>query len=314
MGFLIVLISALFFCFQNVIVRILFTPQTLLGLWPTGGFVPPTLYHSLLLLLLRMAWVVPLMALVATRLYPQTWREMALLRQKSQRGLLGQSLACGLLMFLYLVLLYIAVGLIPTGIALTLFFSYPVFTALFSWYLFGDRLTHLRRLIMVLVLGGGALTTVNGNTDLDLSWLGILMALSSGIAYAGYTVLAQKSFAHLHPVPFTWISFATTLCLSTIILMTWQLKDAVSLPWTPLWIGGLLSALVTFAGHVLNNYGIQRIGASQAAIVGASNPALTALLAWVVIQEQLGIVQVSGILLVTLSVALLGRTMAPTPK
>ena len=36
-------------------------------------------------------------------------------------------------MFLYLALLYVAIGQIATGIALTLFFTFPVFTALFSW-------------------------------------------------------------------------------------------------------------------------------------------------------------------------------------
>lgn len=310
LGFLIVLTAAIFFCFQNVIVRVLFTPQTLLGFWPTGGFVSPTLYHSLLLLLLRMAVVVPLMATLARALYPKTWQEIRSLSTQPQRPLLLQTLACGFLMFLYLVLLYIAVGLIPTGIALTLFFSYPVFTALLAWYLFGDRPTALRWSVMGLVLVGSALTVPQrASGAVNLGW-GVAMGIASGLAYAGYTVIAQKSVAHLHPVPFTWISFLTTLVLSVFCLSFWPHHET-ALPWLPLWIGGFCSALVTFVGHLLHNYGIRLIGASQAAIIGATNPALTAVLAWFTIQERLTVLQVSGILLVTLSVALLSRRLEP---
>ena len=308
LGFLIVLLSSVFFCFQNVIVRVLFTEQTILGLFRTGGFVTPTLYNSFLLMFLRMLLVVPLMAFLAPKLYPSTWRDIAQLRDLEQRNLLLQSLLCGFLMFLYLALLYISIGMIPTGIALTLFFTYPVFTALFSWRLFGDRPTLLRWSVIGLVLLGSFLTAPHTNTTTEgNSLIGITMGIASGIAYALYTVFAQKSFEKLHPVPFTWLSFTTTLVLSAACLLLWNNVHLAQLPWLALWIGGLLSAIVTFAGHLLNNFGIRLIGATSASMVAASNPALTVLLAWVTIQEALNGLQIVGVAIVTLSVALLSR-------
>jgi drug/metabolite transporter (DMT)-like permease len=79
------------------------------------------------------------------------------------------------------------------------------------------------------------------------------------------------------------------------------------LAWLPLWIGGLLSAIATFAGHLLNNFGIRLIGATSASMISASNPALTATLAWLTIQETLNGLQLIGVVIVTLSVALLSR-------
>ncbi|HEY9658216.1 MAG TPA: DMT family transporter, partial [Allocoleopsis sp.] len=188
-GFFIVLLASCFFCLQNVIVRVLFTEHAILGTWQTGGFVTPTLQHSLLLLFMRMLVVVPLMASLASRLYPATWKEIAQLRQPERQTLLLQSLGCGFLMFLYLVLLYVAVGLIPTGIAMTLFFTYPVFTALLSWQLFGDRPTTLRWSVMALVLLGSTLTMPHlSDRVADDPWLGIFMGVASGVAYACYTV------------------------------------------------------------------------------------------------------------------------------
>ncbi len=138
------------------------------------------------------------------------------------------------------------------------------------------------------------------------SLIGITTGNACGNAYAFYTVFAQKSFQKLHPVPFTWLSFATTLALSGVSLPLWNAHE-VQLSWLPLWIGGLLSVIFTFAGHLMNNYGIRLIGATSASMIGASNPALTVVLAWLIIQETLTSLQVTGVAIVTLSVVLLSR-------
>jgi drug/metabolite transporter (DMT)-like permease len=306
LGFLIVLLSSVFFCFQNVIVRVLFNEYPILGLFQTGGFVTPTPQNSFLLMFMRMLLVVPLMAFLAPKLYSPTWKDVRQLGNLEQRTLLLQSVGCGILMFLYLVLLYISIGLIPAGIALTLFFSYPVFTTLFSWRLFGSRPTLFRWSVMGLILLGSSLTLPHPQTANGFSSLGVVTGITSGITYALYTVIAQKSFEAIHPVPFTWISFTTTLVLSAASLLIWNVHEA-QLAWLPLWIGGLLSAIATFAGHLLNNFGIRRIGAASASMISASNPALTVILAWLTIQETLNGLQLVGVVIVTSSVALLSR-------
>ena len=314
LGFLIVLLSAVFFCFQNVIVRVLFNEYLIFGSFQTGGFVAPTLQNSFLLLFMRMLWVVPLMAFLVPTLYPPTWKEIQQLRHREQRPLLLQSIGCGFLMFLYLALLYVSIGLIPTGIALTLFFTYPVFTALLSWRFLGNRPSLFRWSVMGLILFGSTLTMPYSRTaTADSSLVGVGLGVASGVAYALYTVFAQKSFERLHPFPFTWISFAVTLVLSTVSLVFWQGQEA-QLAWVPLWIGGLLSAIATFVGHLLNNFGIRLIGATSASMIGASNPALTVILAWVAIQEKLNDLQLLGVAIVTLSVALLSREHRPSQK
>ncbi len=310
-GFVLVLLSSFFFCFQNVIVRVLFNEQTIFGIVQTGGFVTPTLPNSFLLMLMRMALVVPLMAGLATKLYPATWRDIGQLHTSEKRPSLLRSLLGGLCMFLYLALLYISLGLISTGIAMALFFTYPVFTALFSWRLFGSRPTRFQWGVMVLVMVGSFLTLPHTATAMDSrSLIGILTGVASGVVYAFYTVNAQKSFSMIHPVPFTWMSFATTLGLCAGCLLVWQVfgqEHYGGLAWTALWIGGLLSAIATTAGHMLNNFGIRHIGATTAAMIGASNPAFTVVLAWFAIQEWLNALQLTGVALVTLSVALLSR-------
>jgi drug/metabolite transporter (DMT)-like permease len=217
-------------------------------------------------------------------------------------------------MFSYLVLIYLAIGLIPAGVALTLFFTYPLFTALLSWWWFGERPGLFRYGVMALVLLGTALTVPRLNLAANPGiGVGVILGVTSGLTFAFYTVIAQKSFKQIHPVPFTWVSFATTLVLYLLSLLIWPLPTE-PLPWQSLWVGGLLSALFTFAGHLLNNLGIQKIGAADAAIVSATNPALTVMLAWLTISETLNLMQIIGVLIVTLGVMLLSQEKRWFPK
>ncbi|MGD1809765.1 EamA family transporter, partial [Dapis sp. BLCC M126] len=55
------------------------------------------------------------------------------------------------------------------------------------------------------------------------------------------------------------------------------------------------------------NYGIKLIGATTAATIGATNPSLTAILAWLTIQETINGLQILGIVIVTVGILLLSQ-------
>lgn len=307
-GYVLILLATICFGAQNLITRVLFIPSNLLGLVETGGFVEPTLPNSFLLMFMRMAVGVPLMAVLLPPVYPPLWSDLRRLRSADYRRELYLALVGGVLMFSYLALLYVSVGRIAAGIALTLFFTFPVYTALLDWYWFGHRPSLSRWAILALILLGSALTIPMTGAAIA-SWVGVVFGLASGVVYAFYTVAAQKAFETFHPVPFTGISFAVTLVLSAVSLLLWP-GDLAGLLWPALWVGGLLSAIATLTGHVLNNLGIRSVGATAASMLGAANPALTAVLAWGILQEQLSLVQGLGVLLVTVSVGLLSFTKA----
>jgi drug/metabolite transporter (DMT)-like permease len=307
LGFILVLLSSVFFCIQNVVVRILFAEQTLIGMGVTGGFLTPTLHNSFLLLLLRMVLAVPLMGLLVSRLHPPIWQEVRKLAHPSERRALAHAIAGGLLMFTYLALLYVSIGLIATAIALTLFFTFPIFTALLSWRFLGQRPSAMQWGIMGCIMVGSALTIPAEQWSGGGSWVGAVLGVASGVAYASYTVNAQKSFDYLHPLTYTWLSFALTLLFSAACLVVWPIANAQDLAWTPIWLWSLISGIVTFAGHMLFNSGIKHIGATLASMLGSANPALTVVLAWVAIRETLATVQLLGVGIVTASVASLGR-------
>ncbi|WP_414753620.1 DMT family transporter [Anabaena sp. CCY 9910] len=301
-----VLLSSFFLTIHNVTVRVLFSEHLVLGVFVLGGYVKPDLPNSFLLMFMRMLLVVPLMATLALKLYPSAGKEIQDLFRRERFDVLIQAVGCGILMFVYIAALYVAIGLIPTGIALTLFFTYPVFTALLAWKFFGDRPTPFRWLVMSMILIGGVLTIPQSSTSYSSNTvvIGIFASLSAGVIYAFYNVIAQICLEKFHPVPFTWISFTSTLLLSGVNLLIFS-PSSSQLDWTPLWIGSIFSGVISFIGHTLNNLGIRMIGATKASIVGSSSPALTALVAWITISENLNLIQSLGIAVVTLGIALL---------
>lgn len=304
LGLWLILISTLALSVHNVIVRILLgQPIALLGLFSFGGFVQPTIGNSLLILWMRMLIVVPLMMGIAGFIYPPVWQDIKRLILDRDRRSLITVMFSGAFLFLSQVLIYIAIAQISPGVAVTILFMYPLLTVPLAWWLFGDRPTQLRLVVMLLILVGVVLTAAPRLSGATLNG-GVLTAVFSGLAFALYLILMQIGFKKLHPVPVSLVQFMTILVLSSVSLSLPLPLEVSVLPdgRAGFLIGGLVLGVLTLFGYLANNFGVRYMGAAQASIVAASGPVLTAVLAAFLIQTKLEPVQVIGILLVTIGV------------
>jgi drug/metabolite transporter (DMT)-like permease len=312
-GLLLVALSAVMSSLYNVAIKVIFD-RGFDGL----GDLDPTLGNIFLILMLRLLVVVPLTLLLAPILHPQVWQDLKRLADsvrknspaangKTQRVLL-LSLISGCFLFLSQVLIYIAIGSITAGGAITLFFIYPIITGLLSWFLFRERPSAFRfgaiAVIFcgeLLVLGGAAATGIGNNS------LGSTTAIFSGMAFAVYVILTRICTAKIHPVTATVINFATMLLLSLIGLMI-PLPSNLSLAiesskLLEVILSAFILGVLTLCGYLCNNFGIRQLGASRSAIIGTVVPILTVIFAGLMIQETLDIVQILGVLLVAVGAA-----------
>ena len=307
-GFLLVLLSSLGLALQNLVISVIFNKSSIFGMFELGGFVAPTLGNSLLILWLRMLVVVPLMAIFVTAQYPSMWRDIKQFALLKDWFLFLQVLGSGFFLFLSQVLIYLALGPISPGVAITIFFIYPIITVLLQWLMFGNRPSLFRSLFIFSVLLGFVLIILPSSGG-DFSGLGISAAVGSAIAFALYIILAQTSAKNLNPIPLSWINFVIILAFSGLSLAgplpaSWHFDVAPGM-WSGLFLSSLLLAGTTLVSYLLNHIGIIKIGAARASILGITVPSLTALLAWVIIQKPLQEQQFFGMLLVTLGVAAL---------
>jgi drug/metabolite transporter (DMT)-like permease len=326
-GLVLALSSAVVLSLFNVCLRILIkgkNPRMVFGVFEFPGVVTPGFGNSLLILLMRLIVVMALMPILATFLYPSVWKDIRRLFQSGDRALWSKVLGSAFFLFLSQVLIYLAIGNIPAGIAITIFFIYPIVTVLGSWILFGSRPSRVGFLAIVgitagLILAGwpsfAAPAPGGGNVG-----VGVAAALASGITFAGYVLLTQMAAGKLHPIPFSLVNFAAIFVFSSLSLWV-PLSDNFAPKidqnvWPGLIVGGVVLGVLTLFSYLLNNFAIRFAGAALASVIGTLGPALTALFGLIIINEKLEPVAILGMAVVTLSVGAMSveRIMAPQKK
>lgn len=315
LGFILVLLSTVALSVHNVIVRIVGSQSDIFGLFPLGGYIKLGIGNSLLVLWLRMIVVVPLLAIFARSLYPPVWTDIKRVLTASNLSPLFSAVASGCCLFLSQVLIYIAFGLFGNpGIPVTILFMYPIVTVPVAWILFRDRPSSLRIGVTIAVALGVILAAwPNISSTQNFSLVGLGTAMASGIAFAFYLIFIQLAFQRrVPPVPVSLIQFTTifVLCSLSLMLLPEQFLGVQVLPGkqTGLIIGAMILGVLTLLGYLLNNFAVRSMGAAQASIVSSMGPALTAVLALLIIpspQTLLQGVQWAGIILVTLAVGAL---------
>jgi len=324
-GLVLALSSAVVLSLFNVCLRILIksrNPRVIFGLFEVPGVVTPGFGNSLLILLMRLIVVMALMPVLATFLYPSVWKDIRRLFQSGDRALWGKVLGSAFFLFLSQILIYLAIGNIPAGIAITIFFIYPIVTVLGSWILFGARPSTIGFLAMFgitigLILAGlpsfAAPAPGGGNVE-----VGVAAALGAGIMFAGYVLLTQMAAGKLHPIPFSLVNFAAIFVFSSLSL--WVPLSQNFAPkidqnvWPGLIIGGVVLGVLTLFSYLLNNFAIRFAGAALASVIGTLGPALTGLFGFLIINEKLQPVTILGMAVVTLSVAAMSVERIVTPQ
>ncbi|MFK8182698.1 MAG: DMT family transporter [Phormidesmis sp.] len=314
LGIVIVFLSAIFLATQNVISRIFFVPSTVFNSFMLGGWLSPSLSNIVMLLATRMGLMALLLAVVAPRLYNGTFRSLGQLTKAPK--LLSYVVGSGLCLFVGLISLYLSLSQVAAGIAIATFFIYPAVTVLLAWRFLQQRPQRYQLALMLVILCGVVLTTLEPATNSPATTsplLGVISGLIAGLNFGLYGIFAEivlqsrasNPHTSLHPVPFSLITFFIVSVFSALSLPLMPPIEVAITAWPPLLSMTLLSAAVTVTGYVLNNSGIRLIGASFTALISTSSPVLTALFAWLALQESLRPQQTLGVVVVTIGVAAL---------
>jgi drug/metabolite transporter (DMT)-like permease len=326
-GLILALSSAVVLSLFNVCLRILIksrNPRMIFGLFELDGVVTRGFGNSLLILLMRLIVVMALMPVLATFLYPSVWKDLKRFFYSRDLSLWSKVLGSAFFLFLSQVLIYLAIGNIPAGIAITIFFIYPIVTVLGSWLLFGARPSTIGFLAMLGITAGlilvgspsfAAPAPGGGNVE-----VGVAAALASGITFAGYVLLTQMAAGKLHPIPFSLVNFGAIFVFSSLSLwvpLSENLAPKIDQNvWPGLILGGIVLGVLTLFSYLLNNFAIRFAGAALASVIGTLGPAMTALFGFIIINEKLQPVAILGMAVVTLSVAAMSieRMVAPQKK
>ena len=328
-GFFLISLYTMVSSLYNVAIKAIFftgSNSNSSGGLETQQLILPTLGNIFLILMLRLLVVVPLMLLLSPILHPTIWQDLenlfaslrgkAIPSQNNTKQALFLSVISGFLLFLSQVLVYLAIGEVTTSMAIALFFIYPVMSVFLSWFLFQERPNLFITGAMAAIFAG-ELLILGGQVVVNNTSLGSTTAILSGIVFAIYVIVTRicATKLKLHPVSLTLINFTTMLLLSFACLII-PLPSNLGLVINSsnvleLVLSAFILGVLTLCGYLFNNFGIRKLGAPLSSLIGATVPIFTVIFAGLMLQESLDIVQIMGVILVTVGASCISWRKTP---
>jgi len=202
-----------------------------------------------------------------------------------------------------------AVIMIPIAVATVLNYTAPFFVVLFAWLLWHERPSRVQTAALLLAFAGCLLVT--GAYDVrntNLNWLGLLIGLSTGVTYGTVSIFGKNALKRY--VPFTIMTYAFGFgALTVFVLQPAAVLESITLP-SGAWISiAVLTIVSTVSGFSLYTNGLKYLSAGSASITATLEPVIATGLAFVLLGQMIGVIQMFGGVLVVGAVMLLaGRT------
>lgn len=212
-----------------------------------------------------------------------------------------------LLSFFYLissVFLLWGYKFMPSGVATTIHFMYPVITTVVMMLFFHEKNSLLRTLAILMAIGGVyALSYSNSSGETDI-W-GVVIVLISAVGYALYLVaVGQRKNQGLKGLKLTFYVFL----FSTVILLTGMLSTG-SLNMVPDYTTAgnllLLAIIPTIVSNLSLIEAIKYIGATKTSVLGAMEPVTAVIVGLAVFGEPFTVTIAIGILLIIMAVTII---------
>ncbi|WP_075657331.1 EamA family transporter [Pseudochrobactrum sp. B5] len=204
-------------------------------------------------------------------------------------------------------MLFVAAYRLPGGVAATVGAVQPLIVVFLARMVLGTRLRIVAVAAALAGIAGVALLVLKPNGVLDQT--GIIAALAGAFSMAAGTVLSRYWQPPVSPLTFTaWQLTAGGLLL---VPVAFSLEPALPVLTLTNWLGliylGLIGGAVTY---LLWFRGLARLESSVAASLGFLSPLTAVILGWVLLNQQLNLLQITGMAIVLFSVWLGQRVQA----
>lgn len=183
----------------------------------------------------------------------------------------------------------------------------PLFVSVFAIFILRERLSGIQILSLVVGIAGLGLIIcaerdLGSGLYLNLP-LGILFAILACITFALYTVLTKRLVARHGNL----ITNSMSFLIGGILLALINLVIGKSMLFEPnlrsILLIMYLGLVVTGLAYVLYFEGMKQLTASRASIYFFLKPAIASILAYLVLQEKLGALQIAGMMLIMLALS-----------
>lgn len=187
------------------------------------------------------------------------------------------------------------------SIAVILLYTAPAFVTILSFIFLKESLTSTKIVAVAGTIIGCILIAGVSTGESNITMLGIITGLGSGLGYALYTIFGK--FALKKYQPFT-ITMYTFLIAAIALIPTTKLWGKLDMLFNPhvLFYGIGLALFPTVLAFFLYTRGLEKTEGSKAAIIATVEPVVATLLGVLLYSERLGAIQIAGAFLILCSV------------
>ena len=213
-------------------------------------------------------------------------------------------LLLGVLFALSSVFMFMAFDYMPTGLVSTMYFIYPVITALIMSLFFKERMTWSRALSLVMALAGIAMLYVSDG-DEQMSIWGVVLTFAAALVYALYIVITNKS--RIRTMPSSTLAFWSLVVGAAIFFVRADFGMALqAVPSMKAWGLILLLAIVpTVVSCTSLVMSIRYVGSTVTSILGASEPVTAVVCGTLAFAEPLSWKVLCGVVVIIVAVLVL---------
>lgn len=221
---------------------------------------------------------------------------------------LGELIGLGVAIALVAVMFFLAISRLSVAVGTVLHYCAPILVL--AW---GTLTTRRRPTPALAAAAGLSLAGVILVSELfagqlaAIDWLGVAFGLSSAACFAGYTLLAERPIAVYGPTQ----ALARAFAIAAALWLAYQLPRGW--PTQLFEPGNLMLVLVvgivgTWLPFLCFLWGIQRVQAQRAAVAATLEPAVSAVVGWVALDQALSATQLGGGALIVSAVLLAQRS------
>ena len=213
-------------------------------------------------------------------------------------------LLLGVLFAFSSVFMFMAFDYMPTGLVSTMYFVYPVITALIMTLLYGERMSWGRAISLVLALVGIGMLYVSDGQE-QMSIMGVILTFAAALVYALYIVITNRS--RIRKMPSAKLAFWSLVVGAVIFFL--RADCGMSLQCVPSWESWGLILLLAIVPTVVSCtalvMSIRYVGSTVTSILGASEPVTAVLCGTLVFGEPMSWRIFFGIVIIIVAVIVL---------
>lgn len=209
---------------------------------------------------------------------------------------------CSMLFFTYCY--FTSMDYLDLGTAAILLYTAPSIVIILSRFIFGEKLTGVKAVALLMVFAGCCLVSGVGS-DTRISARGVLLGLGSGFGYALYSIFARLAMNRGYGS--LTISFYTSLLATVGAALVWGTGEVALMFASP--YNALLciatAAVTVYLPYLLYTSGLEGVETGRASIMASVEPVVATGCGMLIFHERLTAFSACGTLLVLGAIVLL---------